>query len=71
MNDHGNGYRVETYGAGRYLTVAWYASERAAQNDANRRTLANAYYGGLPPRVVPAGLIGTCRPIPAQGHARD
>lgn len=45
------GFYVETYGGGRYTSVAWYARREDAENEKNRRIMVGSW-SGMPPRVT-------------------
>ena len=46
-----NGYYVETWGAGRYGSVAWYATHSEAQAHVDR-LLMLGYWQGMKPRIT-------------------
>lgn len=51
------GARVETWGGGRYGSVAWYGTVEAAEEYAGWLT-RYGYWQGKPPRVVKSGALG-------------
>ena len=49
---HITGYYVETYGGGRYTSIAWFNHKDAAEKEV-RRILRVGAWSGMPPRVTP------------------
>ena len=50
-NDDGGGYHVETYGGGKYTSIAWFADSASAYRERLRMISAGAWFG-MPPRVT-------------------
>lgn len=55
-DEDANGHHVETYGGGRYTSVAWYKKKADADAEAKRRHTSGSW-SGMPPRVVPGRKI--------------
>lgn len=46
-----NGFHVETYGGGRYTSIAWFYKLEEARAEVNRIKMIGAW-SGMPPRII-------------------
>lgn len=46
-----NGYYVETFGGGRYTSIAWYPTLAEAEKEVARILMIGAW-SGMPPRIT-------------------
>jgi hypothetical protein len=51
------GWHVETFGAGRYCSIAWFARREDADEERARIVMVGAW-SGMPPRITPGRLTG-------------